>query len=53
MHPFREQQKDALKERAKEEIVNLENTLLNKYNDPEHPDQIYVTYGSEVVFKHI
>lgn len=37
MHTFREQQKDALKERAKEEIVNLENTLLNKYNDPEHP----------------
>lgn len=31
----------------------MENTLLNKYNDSEHPDQIYVTYGSEVVFKHI
>jgi hypothetical protein len=31
----------------------LENALLSKYSDPEHPDLIYVTYGSEVVFRHI
>jgi hypothetical protein len=31
----------------------LENALLSKYSDAEHPDLIYVTYGSEVVFRHI
>ena len=27
--------------------------MLSKYSDAEHPDLIYVTYGSEVVFRHI
>ena len=33
--------------------MSLENALLSKYSGPEASDIVYVTYGSEVVFRHI
>ena len=49
----KEEERDALKERAKDEIVQLTSNLEGKYTDKQHPEVVNVIYGAEVIFKHI